>query len=69
MVVEFHVIATAARSGVPIDQTYWHAARLRDGKIVSLGFFRSEADALRAMSLDPADLRPDGARSDPQWRE
>ena len=45
MVVEFHVIATAARSGVPIDQTYWHAARLRDGKIVSLGFFRSEADA------------------------
>jgi ketosteroid isomerase-like protein len=58
VVVAFHVTATAARSGVSIDQTYWQAARLRSGKIVSFGFFRSEADALEAFGLGQGPPRP-----------
>lgn len=45
----FHVNATAAASGVPIDQTYWQAACLRDGKVAWFGFFRSEEEALEAV--------------------
>jgi hypothetical protein len=54
LVDDFHVTATAAGSGVPIDQRYWQAVRLRDGWIVSFGFFRTEADAIEALGLDPA---------------
>ena len=52
--------ATAARSGASIDQTYWQAARLRDGKIVAFGFFRSEAEAeaLEAFGLGQGPPRP-----------
>jgi hypothetical protein len=46
--VRFHVTATAGRSGVPIDQDYWQAARLRRGSVVWFGFFRTEGDALAA---------------------
>jgi ketosteroid isomerase-like protein len=45
----FDVTATATESGVPIHQTYWYAARLRDGRIAWWGFFRSEADAVAAL--------------------
>jgi ketosteroid isomerase-like protein len=58
VVVAFHVTAIAARSGVSIDQTYWQAARLRDGKIVAFGFFRSEAEALEAFGLGQGPSRP-----------
>lgn len=43
------VTATATESGVPIDQKFSHAARLREGKIVYFGFFRTEADALESL--------------------
>jgi ketosteroid isomerase-like protein len=51
VVVAFRVTATAARSGATVDQTYWHGVRLRNGKIVYFGFFRSEADALEAVGV------------------
>jgi ketosteroid isomerase-like protein len=51
VVVAFHVTATAAGSGIRIEQTYWHAARLRDGKVASFAFHRTEAEALAAVEL------------------
>lgn len=51
VVVAFHVTGTAARSGVPVDQTYWQVVRFREGSIVSFGFFRTEADALESVGL------------------
>jgi hypothetical protein len=40
----------ARRTGGPIDQTYWLGARVRDDKITFFGFFRTEADALDAVT-------------------
>jgi ketosteroid isomerase-like protein len=51
VVSSFDVTATAAISGAPIDQRYWQAARVRDGKIVWVGFFRTEEDAVEALGL------------------
>ena len=49
--------ATAAASGVRIEQDYWQAIRLRDGRIAFFGFYRSEDEALEALDgpvgLDP----------------
>ncbi|MET0615208.1 MAG: nuclear transport factor 2 family protein [Thermoleophilaceae bacterium] len=50
VVIGLDVTATGAGSGVPIDQTYWLGARVRDAKIVFFGFFRTEADALEAVT-------------------
>jgi ketosteroid isomerase-like protein len=50
VVVPLDVTATAAGSGVPIDQSYWLGARVRDAKIVFFGFFRTEEDATRAVT-------------------
>jgi ketosteroid isomerase-like protein len=44
------VTATGAESGVPIEQTYWLGARVRAAKIVFFGFFRTEEDALDAIT-------------------
>jgi ketosteroid isomerase-like protein len=44
------VTATGAESGVPIDQTYWLAARVEAAKIRFFGFFRTEQDALDAIA-------------------
>jgi ketosteroid isomerase-like protein len=52
-VVRFDVTATAAASGVRIEQCYWLAARRRGGAIDFFGFFRSEDDA-RAALEEPA---------------
>jgi hypothetical protein len=48
-VVRLDVTATGARSGVPIDQTYWLGARVEAAKITFFGFFRTEPDALEAV--------------------
>jgi hypothetical protein len=37
-------------SGAPVDQTYWLGARVRAAKIVFLGFFRTEDDALEVVT-------------------
>jgi ketosteroid isomerase-like protein len=44
------VTATGVESGVPIDQTYWLGARVRAAKIVFFGFFRTQEDALEAVT-------------------
>jgi ketosteroid isomerase-like protein len=50
VVVPLDVTATGAGSGVPIDQTYWLGARVEADKITFFGFFRTEADALEAVT-------------------
>jgi len=50
VVIGLDVTATGAGSGVPIDQTYWLGARVRGAKIVFFGFFRTESDALEAVT-------------------
>jgi ketosteroid isomerase-like protein len=50
VVIGLDVTATGAGSGVPIDQVYWLGARVRDAKIVFFGFFRTESDALDAVT-------------------
>ena len=50
VVIGLDVTATGAGSGVPIDQTYWLGARVRAGKITFFGFFRTEPDALKAVT-------------------
>ena len=50
VVIGLDVTATGAGSGVPIDQTYWLGGRVRGAKIVFFGFFRTESDALEAVT-------------------
>jgi ketosteroid isomerase-like protein len=50
VVIGLDVTATGAGSGVPIDQVYWLGARVRDAKIMFFGFFRTESDALDAVT-------------------
>ena len=38
---------------MPVDQTYWLGARVRDDKIVFFGFFRTESDATRGGHVIP----------------
>jgi ketosteroid isomerase-like protein len=50
VVIGLDVTATGAGSGVPIDQTYWLGARVQAGKITFFGFFRTEPDAIEAVT-------------------
>jgi ketosteroid isomerase-like protein len=50
VVIGLDVTATGAGSGVPIDQTYWLGARVQADKITFFGFFRTEPDALNAVT-------------------
>ena len=50
VVIPLDVTATGAGSGVPVDQRYWLGARVRTDKIVFFGFFRTESDALDAVT-------------------
>jgi ketosteroid isomerase-like protein len=50
VVIGLDVTATGAESGVPIDQTYWLGARVQAGKIRFFGFFRTQQDALHAVT-------------------
>jgi ketosteroid isomerase-like protein len=49
-VVRFHATATGHGSGVTIDSDYWLAVRLREGKAVFFGFYRTEDDARGALA-------------------
>jgi hypothetical protein len=44
------VTATGAGSGAPVDQIYWLGARVEAAKIRFFGFFRTEQDALDAVT-------------------
>jgi ketosteroid isomerase-like protein len=50
VVIPLDVTATGAGSGAPVDQNYWLGARVRRDKIVFFGFFRTESDAMDAVS-------------------
>jgi ketosteroid isomerase-like protein len=50
VVIPLDVTATGAGSGVPVDQRYWLGARVRADKILFFGFFRTESDALDAVT-------------------
>jgi ketosteroid isomerase-like protein len=49
-VVRFHATATGHGSGVTIDSDYWLAVRLRAGKALFFGFYRTEGDARGALA-------------------
>ena len=51
VIVTMDVQATAATSGVRIDQRFWAAASIREDKLSWYGFFRTEEDALEAIAL------------------
>jgi hypothetical protein len=51
VVVKVHVNASGVGSGAPVDQTTWQAVRFRSGRVVFLGWFRSEVEALEAVGL------------------
>jgi ketosteroid isomerase-like protein len=50
--VGFDAKATAAGSGVRIEQSYWQAMSLRDGAVDFFGFYRSEEEALAALGRE-----------------
>jgi hypothetical protein len=50
VVLGLDVTATSAGGGVPVDQTYWLGTRVDAGKITFFGFFRTEEDALDAVT-------------------
>jgi ketosteroid isomerase-like protein len=50
VVIALDVTATGAGSGAPVDQIYWLGARVQAAKIVFFGFFRTESDALEAVT-------------------
>jgi ketosteroid isomerase-like protein len=54
VVIGLDVTATGVGSGAPVDQIYWLGARVRAGKITFFGFFRTEEDALAAVSAPTA---------------
>ena len=47
----FAVTATGGGSGAPIDQAYWVAGQMREGRILFYGFYRTEGDAREALGL------------------
>jgi ketosteroid isomerase-like protein len=50
VVIPLDVTATGAGSGAPVDQIYWLGARVQADKIIFFGFFRTEADAMVAVT-------------------
>ena len=44
-----HLRGSGGESGTPVTQTIWHVAQWRDGKVVRLSAYESEAIALEAV--------------------
>ena len=51
LVIQSHGVATGSGSGVRLEQEFWQAARVRNGKVVWWRFCRTEAEALEAVGL------------------
>jgi ketosteroid isomerase-like protein len=51
VVIKVRVKASAAGSGAPVDESTWQVVRFRDGKVVFVGWFRTEVEALEAAGL------------------
>ena len=45
-----HFQGTGAGSGVEIEQTAWHVARERDGKVIGWRYYRTEEEAREALT-------------------
>jgi ketosteroid isomerase-like protein len=50
VVIGLDVTATGAVSGAPVDASYWLGARVQADKISFFGFFRTESDAMDALT-------------------
>ena len=50
VVIRLDVTATSVGGRVPVDQTYWLGARVEADKIRFFGFFRTQEDALEAVT-------------------
>jgi ketosteroid isomerase-like protein len=50
VVIGLDVTATGAVSGAPVDASYWLGARVQADKIIFFGFFRTESDAMDAVT-------------------
>jgi ketosteroid isomerase-like protein len=50
VVIGLDVTATGAVSGAPVDASYWLGARVQADKIIFFGFFRTESDAMDALT-------------------
>jgi ketosteroid isomerase-like protein len=50
VVIGLDVTATGAVSGAPVDASYWLGARVQADKIIFFGFFRTESDAMGAVT-------------------
>ena len=46
-----HIRAQGGESGAPIDETWWHLAHWRNGRMVRLSSHATEAEALEAAGL------------------
>jgi hypothetical protein len=53
VVIGLDVTATGAGSGARVDQLFWLGARVEAAKIIFFGFFRTEEDALDAVTSPP----------------
>ncbi len=51
LVIRSRAVGTAAASGVHLEQEFWQAARVSNGKVVWWKFCRTEAEALEAVGL------------------
>jgi ketosteroid isomerase-like protein len=50
-IVKARVVGTAARSGMPLEQTMWQVAWVRDGLVTGWCWYRTEAEARAALGL------------------
>ena len=48
-IVKARVQGTAARSGMPLEQTMWQVATVRDGMVAGWSWYRTEAEARAAL--------------------
>ena len=51
LVIESRAVATAKSSGIELEQRFWQAAKVSNGKIVWWRFVRTEEEALEALGL------------------
>jgi ketosteroid isomerase-like protein len=50
-VIQSRAVGTAEASGVKLEQEFWQAVRVRDGRVVWWKFCRTEDEALEAVRL------------------
>lgn len=51
LVIQSRAVGTGGASGVALEQEFWQAARVNNGRVVWWKFCRTEAEALKAAGL------------------